>query len=62
MALGGDLWFETFAVPWLADEAPNAFDTDPTVVLGLGAQSSYLLLAVGWSCTGPRPCAHTPRS
>ena len=27
MALGGDLWFETFAVPWLADEAPNAFDT-----------------------------------
>ena len=52
MALGGDLWFETFAVPWLADEAPNAFDTDPTVVLGLGAVSSYLLFAVGWVLYG----------
>lgn len=52
MALGGDLWFETFAVPWLADEAPNAFDTDPTVVLALGAVSSYLLFAVGWVLYG----------
>jgi hypothetical protein len=52
MALGGDLWFETFAVPWLADEASNAFDTDPTVVLGLGALSSYLLFAVGWVLYG----------
>ena len=52
MALGGDLWFETFAVPWLADEAPNAFDTDPTVVLGLGAVTSYLLFAVGWVLYG----------
>ena len=33
MMLGGDLWFETFAVPWIADEAPAAFDTDPTMVL-----------------------------
>src|SRR4029450_9431352 len=24
MALGGDLWFETFAVPWLADQAPGS--------------------------------------
>lgn len=52
MALGGDLWFETFAVPWLADEVPNAFDTDPTVMLGLGALSSYLLFAVGWVLYG----------
>jgi hypothetical protein len=52
LALGGDLWFETFAVPWLADEAPNAFDTDPTVVLGLGALSSYGLFAVGWVLYG----------
>jgi hypothetical protein len=52
MALGGDLWFETFAVPWLADEAPNAFDTDPTVVLGLGALSSYVLFAAGWVLYG----------
>lgn len=52
MLLGGDLWFETFAVPWLADEAPSAFDTDPTVLLAVGALSSYLLFAVGWVLYG----------
>jgi hypothetical protein len=52
MALGGDLWFETFAVPWIADEVPGAFDTDPTVVLALGAISSYLLMAIGWVLYG----------
>ena len=52
MALGGDLWFETFAVPWLADEVPNAFDTDPTIVLALGAIGSYLLFAFGWILYG----------
>ena len=61
MALGGDLWFETFAVPWLADEAPNAFDTDPTVVLALGAVASYLLFAVGWILYGVATLrAHAP--
>ena len=52
MALGGDLWFETFAVPWLADEAPSSLDTDPTLLLALGALSSYLLFAVGWVLYG----------
>ncbi len=52
MALGGDLWFETFAVPWLADKAPAAFDTDPTTLLALGAIASYLLFAVGWILFG----------
>jgi hypothetical protein len=52
MALGGDLWFETFAVPWLADEAPSAFDTAPTVLLGLGALTSYALFTVGWVLYG----------
>jgi hypothetical protein len=64
--LGGDLWFETFAAPWLADEAPNAFSTDPTLLLALGAISSYLLFAIGWLLYGvaafragvfPRPIA-----
>jgi hypothetical protein len=50
--LGGDLWFETFAVPWLADEAPNAFSTEPTLLLALGAVSSYLLFAIGWLLYG----------
>jgi hypothetical protein len=61
MSLGGDLWFETFAVPWLADEAPIAFDTDPTVMLGLGALSSYVLFAVGWVLYGVATLrAHAP--
>jgi hypothetical protein len=64
--LGGDLWFETFAVPWLADEAPDALSTDPTLLLALGAISSYLLFAIGWLLYGvaafragvfPRPVA-----
>jgi hypothetical protein len=52
VALGGDLWFETFAVPWIAEEAPAAFDADPTLLLALGAISSYLLFAVGWALYG----------
>ena len=52
MALGGDMWFEAFAIPWIADEVPGAFDTDPTVVLALGAISSYLLMAIGWALFG----------
>ena len=52
MLLGGDLWFETFAVPWLADEAPASLSTDPTTLLALGAISSYLLFAVGWALFG----------
>jgi len=52
MALGGDLWFESFAVPWIADEVPQAFETEPTTVLALGAIASYLLFAGGWALFG----------
>jgi hypothetical protein len=52
MLLGGDLWFETFAVPWLADEAPTALDTDPTMVLAIGAIASYFCFAAGWALLG----------
>ena len=52
MIMGGDLWFETFAVPWLADQAPSSLSTEPTVILALGAISSYLLFAVGWILYG----------
>jgi hypothetical protein len=52
MMLGGDLWFETFAVPWIADRVPAAFDTDPTTVLALGAVASYVSFAAGWLLVG----------
>ncbi len=52
MLLGGDLWFETFAVPWLADAAPASLDTDPTTVIAIGAVASYLSFAIGWALFG----------
>ena len=52
MFLGGDLWFETFAVPWIADSVPEAFSTEPTMLLALGAVSSYLLFSLGWMLFG----------
>jgi hypothetical protein len=52
MFLGGDLWFETFAVPWIADRVPEAFNAEPTMLLALGAVSSYLLFSLGWMLFG----------
>lgn len=52
MLLGGDLWFESFAVPWLADNAPEVLDTDPSTLIALGAITSYLSFAVGWALFG----------
>jgi hypothetical protein len=52
MLLGGDLWFETFAIPWLADEAPASLDTDPTNILAVGAITSYVSFAAGWLLFG----------
>ncbi len=54
MMLGGDLWFETFAVPSIADgpAAGRVLGADPSVLLALGAISSYLLFAVGWAAFG----------
>ena len=51
--LGGDLWFETFAIPWLADgTAPQVLDGDPSTYLALGAITSYLAFAIGWLSFG----------
>jgi hypothetical protein len=54
MLLGGDLWFETFAVPSFADGPAGAqvLNGDPSVLLGIGAIASYLLFAVGWALFG----------
>jgi len=53
MVLGGDLWFETFAVPWIADgPSPRILDGDPTFLIGIGAVTSYILFALGWFVFG----------
>jgi hypothetical protein len=52
MFLGGDLWFETFYVTYLADVAPHVLDLEPSGLIVIGAVSSYLLFAVGWALFG----------
>jgi len=52
MFLGGDLWFETFYVTYLADVAPEVLDADPSGMIVIGAVSSYLLFAIGWALFG----------
>jgi hypothetical protein len=51
--LAGDLWFESFAVPWLA-AAPggSGLTSPPSTLMGLGAIGSYFLFAAGWSFFG----------
>jgi hypothetical protein len=50
--MGGNMWFEGFAVPWLADVLPQAFTAEKTVTLVVGAFASYLFFALGWVLYG----------
>jgi hypothetical protein len=53
MMLAGDLWFETFAVPWLAGgPAPESLTAKPSALFALGAIASYFLFAAGWTLFG----------
>ena len=53
MMLGGDLWFESFAVPWLAEgPLPEVLQSTPSMLFALGALSSYWLFAIGWVAFG----------
>jgi hypothetical protein len=53
VALAGDMWFEGFAVPWLAQVAPATFDADRSgSLLWAGWLVSVLLFALGWALFG----------
>jgi len=53
MTMAGDMWFDGFASPWLAEVAPQVFVTPrPTPILELGALLSYGLMALGWMFFG----------
>jgi hypothetical protein len=53
MLLGGDLWFESFAVPWWASGPGGVgLTAKPSAVMGLGAIVSYFLFAAGWTLFG----------
>jgi hypothetical protein len=53
MLFGGDLWFESFAVPWLAEGPfPEVLKSDPSMLFALGAIVSSWLFAIGWVAFG----------
>lgn len=47
--MAGDWWYEAFAVPWMADIAPAAFETGAAGRLLIGGLSSFALFGVGWA-------------
>lgn len=50
--LGANMWFEGFAVPWLAGEVPQILTAEKTLFWQVGYYSSYLLFAIGWALFG----------
>ena len=52
MTQGGNMWFDGFAVPWLAQALPQVFTTPPTLPLQIGGLLSYVLFALGWVLYG----------
>ena len=52
MTQGGNMWFDGFAAPWLAEVAPQVFDAEKTITLVVGALAAYLAFALGWVLFG----------
>jgi hypothetical protein len=52
MMQGGNMWFDGFAAPWLAEVVPQAFTAPKTPILQIGGLLSYVLVAVGWALYG----------
>ncbi|GAA4412972.1 hypothetical protein GCM10023168_35410 [Fodinibacter luteus] len=52
MFMTGDWWYEAFAVPRLAEIAPDAIDTFVGGRLLAGGLTSFLLFGIGWTLYG----------
>lgn len=52
MALGADMWFEAFAVPWLITFAPELLTVPKAPLWQIGYMSSFVLFAIGWALFG----------
>jgi hypothetical protein len=50
--LGANMWFEGFAVPWLAGEVPQILTAEKTLFWQVGYLSSYTLFSIGWVLFG----------
>ncbi|WP_163164099.1 hypothetical protein [Arthrobacter sp. Alg241-R88] len=59
--MAGNMWFDGFAAPWIADVAPDAINAGGSGMLAIGGLSSYVLFALGWmvsaSPAGVRTCS-----
>ena len=50
--MAGNMWFDGFAGPWIADVAPGAILAGGSGMLAVGGVSSYVLFAIGWVVFG----------
>ena len=50
--MAGNMWFDGFAAPWIADVAPGAILAGGSGMLAVGGLSSYVLFALGWMVFG----------
>lgn len=50
--MAGDWWFETFAVSFYAEVAPQVLDVEGGGWLGVGGLTGYALFALGWALFG----------
>jgi hypothetical protein len=52
MDMAGNMWFDGFAGPWIAETAPDAIRAGGSGMLAVGGLSSYVLFALGWIIFG----------
>jgi hypothetical protein len=50
--MAGNMWFDGFAAPWIAETAPEAIRAGGSGMLAVGGLSSYVLFALGWIIFG----------
>jgi hypothetical protein len=52
MDMAGNMWFDAFVAPWIADVMPETLSAPKRGTLIAAALSSYLLLPLGWLLFG----------
>jgi hypothetical protein len=52
MDMAGNMWFDAFVGPWIADVMPQTLSAPKRGTLVIAALSSYLLLPLGWLLFG----------
>ena len=52
MDMAGNMWFDAFVAPWVADVMPETLLAPRRGTLVIAALSSYLLLPIGWLLFG----------